>query len=64
MTRHHFIALAKALADTRPAIVGATLDQWHNTREAIADVCARSNIRFDREIFEAACMASQVETVT
>lgn len=51
MTKQDFIALANALKITK--IEGGTLDDravrmWIETRNVIADVCARSNPRFDR----------------
>ena len=52
MTRKHFVALAAALAASRPHRLNyATFEQWVADREAVASVCAASNPFFDRGRF-------------
>ena len=60
MTRKHFIALARALNDARPIMHDGTdyYKGWFRCVNAIADVCAQTNARFDRARFLAACGVS------
>ena len=56
MTRKHFVALAAALAASRPdrgsiAERSAAFAQWCEDREAVASVCAASNPAFARGRF-------------
>jgi len=62
MTRKDFAALAHALNHTRPAqpnmqtlVSHAENRVWSSTVEAIKDVCAASNPRFDANRFHDAC---------
>jgi hypothetical protein len=60
MTRKHYVALAGALADALPA--GAErFDGWCRAVNAIADVLAGDNPRFDRERFVVACCDGNVD---
>jgi hypothetical protein len=66
MTKKHFDAFAEKLRSLRPIVhgpeggVGWTLDtgaarQWAEDCEAVADVCAKFNPKFDRARFLGAC---------
>ncbi len=60
MTRKHFVALANKIAGQYPVCDSVAefqfkVDQWERTLRAVADSCAESNPRFDRERFIAAC---------
>ena len=55
MSKKHFEALARALANSKPAKKGAAMDQWRRDVEAIADVCQSQNGMFRRETFLDAC---------
>ena len=59
MTRKHFIALANALAMSKPTGVGvqcdAELRQWGRDVEAVADACNSMNYRFCYSTFYSAC---------
>jgi phytoene dehydrogenase-like protein len=57
MTRKHYIALAAALAATRPED-GPAYDAWCAVVVAICDVLAADNPRFDRGRFQYAATAS------
>ena len=52
MTRKHFIELADALRRAKPAY---DLDIWRDCVEAVAKVCAATNIRFDHKKFIERC---------
>lgn len=62
MTRKDFNKLAVSLASVRPGSM-STYDRftddrftvWERSVEAVADACAGSNPRFDRERFISAC---------
>ena len=58
MTRKHFVALANALACSRP-VQGEDFEeataQWRCDIQAVADVCREQNPNFDRERFLNAC---------
>ena len=68
MTRKHFEALAAALANIRPKPeresmwgppvkgLGEGRNAWQNSVDLIANVCAESNPRFDRDKFLAATL--------
>lgn len=70
MTRKHFQAMADALRIARPlwphTDIGrfsdpeaqAACDQWRHDVQAVADVFAADNGRFDRERFDRACGVS------
>lgn len=50
MTKKHFIALADGLRNEKPNENWLNkMVQWHMDVNAIADVCAASNPRFNRE---------------
>ena len=53
MTRKDYIAIADALAQTRPVedLSPDQWDQWDNDRATIAVVLSADNPRFDRERF-------------
>lgn len=53
MTRKDYIAIAEALAKTRPNPVTTPVQwyQWEADRAAIADVLAADNSRFNRQRF-------------
>lgn len=58
MTRKHYVALAKALASSRPYIAQrstreqrACLAVWHETRKQIISVLAADNANFDASRF-------------
>jgi len=55
MTRKHFIALATALAASRPPTDCEAYTQWLNDVEQIAGVCRQSNALFDWARFMSAC---------
>lgn len=57
MTKRDFEALADALANVRPShsALDTVYRGWKDSVFAVADVCAASNPRFDRERFIAAC---------
>lgn len=53
MTKTDFTALANMLRNTRPEDFGGDsypvrLEQWERDRDALADLCARSNPAFKR----------------
>lgn len=57
LQHRHFAIIAAALRDSKPL---ASWDankhaQWQSTVNSFIVVCRRSNGRFDRERFEAAC---------
>jgi len=54
VTRKDVNALAVALNGIKPEHRADT-HQWEDAVNAIADACARSNARFNREWFLAAC---------
>ena len=56
MSKQHFEAIAQALRDTRPggASIPIALHQWTRTRDALAEVCGRYNLNFDRSRFNRA----------
>lgn len=61
MTRKHFKTIAAALADLRPnnptgwVSIGSALALWSDCVYRMANLCADSNPRFDRDKFLAAC---------
>jgi hypothetical protein len=62
MTKKDYIKFAAVLADQKPDAADlqsdayqAQRDQWMQTTEAIADIFASENGRFDRERFYRAC---------
>ena len=57
MTEKDYIAIAAALSATRPTLDNTLreISQWTRTRDALADVLADDNPRFDRDQFEHAC---------
>ena len=56
MTRKHFIAIAEALADVKPAMdKGEQYNQWFTCVVEIARVCDQFNVNFDIERFIKAC---------
>ena len=60
MTRKHFIALAKALKETKPMeditlLQDTLLLQWQTDVIAITEVLSMSNDRFDADRFLKAC---------
>jgi hypothetical protein len=56
MTTKHFVALARALADTRPPWTAQVeLAQWIEDVKAVSEVCQKSNERFDKGRFVFAC---------
>ena len=62
MTRKHFERIAAALASVRPSFSTdptASLSQWVDTVQAICDMLARENPRFDRARFVDACYKVQ-----
>ena len=69
MTRKDYIAIADALAQTRPdstmldpIVVKESVeiwDQWLRDRRRVADVLASDNPRFDRQRFYDACEGSK-----
>lgn len=54
MTKKQFEKLARALLNSKPA-KGAILYQWKDDVEAVANVCASENSRFDYNKFLKAC---------
>ena len=57
MTKKHFNAIAEALLFVRPTTTKRSKQwqQWQRDVKAMADVCAASNGRFDRQRFYFAC---------
>lgn len=56
LQHRHFAFIAATLDRTRPANVQAVAyEPWRRMVDAFADDCARSNPRFDRRRFLAAC---------
>lgn len=56
MTKKDFIALAAALASTKPALDRpCALATWNKTVTAVIKACATSNPSFNPEAFRAAC---------
>ena len=59
MSRKDYIAIAEALSQSRPIALSehgqAQLSQWQADINAIADVLAQDNPRFNRERFVEAC---------
>ena len=52
MTRKHFVALAIALAETRPPVeADAARMQWSSTRQALVRAIEAFNPRFERDRF-------------
>lgn len=71
MTRKHFQAIADTLASLRPIPCESSSErqrgieigrahQWETAMEAMADMCARENPRFDRGRFFRACNAEDI----
>jgi hypothetical protein len=67
MSRKHFERLAIALAFVRPGegytgpTTGTEWRVWTASADAVADVCAESNPRFDRDKFLTACRTYRTE---
>jgi len=60
MTRKDYVALAEAIAGAFPITENSTpIIAWRLTMEAIADVLAADNPRFDRERFVKACQGEK-----
>ena len=55
MSKKHFIQLARALAQNKPASDSPEYLQWKRDVAAVADVCARNNGLFNRSRFLTAC---------
>ena len=55
MTRKDYIALAAALALSRPSRSDVGYEQWHKDCRHIMAALAGDNPRFDRDRFEIAC---------
>ncbi len=61
MTRKHFRAIAKLLkehypgVDATPTYTVPALYSWVELVRSVADMCAETNPRFDRERFITAC---------
>lgn len=55
MTAKDFVAIAKAFENTKPTNDANQTAQWFADTEAIANVCAADNTRFDRKRFFTAC---------
>lgn len=56
MTAKDYVKIAKAFEEAKPT--GKTMEeaaQWVSDTEAIANVCAADNTRFDRKRFFTAC---------
>lgn len=52
MTKKHFILLAEALKDSRPAKNTMMLVQWLDTRDLIIQALKSTNPQFDSERFK------------
>lgn len=57
MSKKHFIQLARALAQSKPASDSPMYPQWLADVDAVADVCQQNNGLFNRSRFLAACKA-------
>ena len=58
MTKHHFIAIAKVLNDTRPGNFERSTDRmltWIDIVNELTALCRSSNERFDEAKFLEAC---------
>ena len=55
MTKKDYQAIARALYSVAHGLTAGQMFVWRTTRDAIADVLAADNPRFDRATFVAAC---------
>lgn len=56
MTAKDYVAIAKAFAETKPYVLDSEeAYQWYTDTDAIADVFAADNSRFDHKRFLRAC---------
>ncbi len=63
MTQKDYILLAAALASV-DTDTDSAIEAWHDIREAVANVLAADNPRFDRGRFNAACITQAIERWT
>jgi hypothetical protein len=63
MSKKYLVMMAQRLASQRPVTANfpdytqweIAYEQWLRAKDAVADVCAASNPRFDRDRFNLAC---------